>query len=479
MTAKLTWQAEDVMRAVHGHCLHEQTWQAQGVSIDSRTAKPGDLFIALKGPAHDGHDHVAEALTAGATAAIVSRALSHIPPQAPLIMVEDTFKALEELGRAGRARSQASIIAVTGSVGKTGTKDMLRLMLAATGDAYANEGSFNNHWGVPLSLARLPANARYGVLELGMNHAGELGPLSQQVQPHVALITTIEAVHLEFFASLEAIADAKAEIFLGMNSNGAAVLNRDNLQFSRLAAAAKARGLKKILSFGHDGKCDARMLKCVVSQDATDITAEILGRRITYRLGVPGEHLALNSLGALLAAAAAGSDAEACAAALEHYKQPKGRGVIQTMAVPDGTITVIDETYNASPSAMRFAIRVLGQMKPGFGGRKILVLGDMLELGKESPALHAELAKSIIDAGVDLLFCCGEMMGHLYDALPSGGQGYHAANSAELAPHVVRAVRAGDVLTVKGSKSTYMGAVIDALRAAEEGMSLPTKQASA
>ncbi|MDP9126933.1 MAG: UDP-N-acetylmuramoylalanyl-D-glutamyl-2,6-diaminopimelate--D-alanyl-D-alanine ligase [Pseudomonadota bacterium] len=465
MTVQLIWKAEDVIRAVHGHCLHEQTWTAHGVSIDSRTTKEGDLFIALEGPDHDGHDFIAAAFAAGAAAAIVSRQPSQAPAKAHLILVEDTFKALQELGRAGRKRSHARIIAVTGSVGKTGSKEMLRLMLNEVGDTYANEGSLNNHWGVPLSLARLPAGALYGVFEMGMNHAGELGPLSQQVRPDVAFITTIEAVHLEYFDSVEAIADAKAEIFSGMTSDGTAVLNRDNGQFVRLAAAGKTSGLKKILGFGRDGKADGRILECIEEVESSLIKAEILGRRIEYRLGVPGLHVALNSIGALLAAVTAGADLNACAAVLAHYRQPKGRGVIQTVTISDGNFTLIDESYNASPVAVRFALRVLGQMMPGPQGRRILVLGDMKELGASSPSLHADLIKDITDAHIDMVFTCGEMMRHLFEALPETVPKFHADNSAGLVPHVTKAVRAGDVVTVKGSHSMHMDVVVDELKA--------------
>lgn len=478
MTAKLNWNAEDVIRAVHGQCLHDQSWQAHGVAIDSRVTQPGDLFVALKGPTHDGHEHVSAAFAAGAVAAIVARQPPQIPPQAPLITVPDTFTALQELGQAGRKRAQAKTIAVTGSVGKTGTKEMLRLMLNEVGDTYANEGSFNNHWGVPLSLARLPADALYGVFEIGMNHAGELGPLSQQVRPDVALITNIEAVHLEFFASIEAIADAKAEIFLGMAPSAVVVLNRDNSQFARLAAAAKERGLKKILGFGRDGKADARMMECIEKTDGSEIKADILGKKISYRISAPGSHVAMNSLGALCAAMAAGADLQACAAALSHYKQPKGRGVIQNIALPDGDITVIDESYNASPVAVRFAIRVLGQMAPGKGGKRILVLGDMRELGETSPALHTDLAKDIAEAKVDRVFCCGEMMAHLFEALPPALRGMHTKTSAELAPLVAEATHAGDVVTVKGSNGMKMWAVVEALKDLDEDGGKASKLAS-
>jgi UDP-N-acetylmuramoyl-tripeptide--D-alanyl-D-alanine ligase len=442
--------------------LQEQTWAAHGVSIDSRTVQKGDLFIALKGPSHDGHDHVASAFAAGAVAAIVSNQTTQAPAQAPLILVEDTFKALEDLGRAGRARTEARIVAVTGSVGKTSSKEMLRLMLGAVGSTYANEGSLNNHWGVPLSLARLPVDARYGVFEMGMNHAGELTTLSQLAQPDVALITTIAAVHLEFFASIEAIADAKAEIFLGMKADGTAILNRDNVCYAQLATAAKTHGLKKILSFGRDSKSDARLLDYTPTPEGGAVIADILGHKLTYRLTIPGEHLALNALGCLLATAAVGGDLEACATALAHYQQPKGRGVVQNIQMQSGAFTVIDESYNASPVAVRAAIRVLAQKS---GTRKIFVLGDMKELGAASPALHAELAKDIEAAKLDIVFTCGEMAKHLSDALPANLRGYHAKDSAELAAYIAGTVHAGDVITVKGSNSMQMNKVVAALKA--------------
>ncbi len=462
MTDQLNWQAEDVVRAVHGECLQEQTWAAHGVSIDSRTVQKGDLFVALKGPSHDGHDHVAAAFNNGATAAIVARQPSQVPAQAPMLFVNDTFTALQELGRAGRARTKARIVAVTGSVGKTSSKEMLRLMLGAAGSTYANEGSLNNHWGVPLSLARLPQDAYYGVFELGMNHAGELTVLSQQAQPDVALITTIEAVHLEFFASSEAIADAKAEIFLGMKPDGAAVLNRDNAYYARLAAAAKTHGLKKILGFGRDSKSDARLLDYIPTEEGSTVKAEIMGRKITYQLGVAGEHLALNALGCLLASAAIGADLEACATALAHYQQPKGRGVVSVVNMSNGSFTLIDESYNASPVAVRAAIRVLGQKT---GGRKILALGDMKELGDAAPALHADLVQDIIAAQIDSVFTCGEMSSYLFHVLPEKLRGSHAANSTELALLIAAAIQAGDVITVKGSNSMQMNKIVAALKA--------------
>jgi UDP-N-acetylmuramoyl-tripeptide--D-alanyl-D-alanine ligase len=391
-------------------------------------------------------------------------------------VVEDTFLALQKLGHAGRQRSKAKIIAVTGSVGKTGSKEMLRLMLGACGATYANEGSLNNHWGVPLSLARLPADARYGVFELGMNHAGELGPLSRAVQPHVALITTIELAHLEFFTSIDAIADAKAEIFLGMKPDGVAVLNSDNRQFGRLARAAKAYGLKKILGFGKDHVADACLRKYRASADSGEIEADILGHTLRYSLGAPGAHLAMNSLGALLAAIQAGGDAVSCAAALALFKSPNGRGLMQIITVADGAFTLIDESYNASPAAVRAAITVLANMKPSRNGRRILVLGDMRELGKSAKALHVDLARELMDAKIDMFFGCGDMTAHLFEVLPVAMRGVHSKDSAALAPLLVKAIHAGDIVTVKGSLSMNMRLLVDALKAL--GPSAPQKLAS-
>ena len=458
---QLNWSAQDVAQAVKSKSP-PQNWTATGVSIDSRTTKPGDLFFALKGPAHDGHDHVAAALKAGTVAAIVSRQPDNVPPD-QLVMVDDTFKALEDLGRAGRARAKATIIAVTGSVGKTGTKEMLRLMLGACGDAYANEGSFNNHWGVPLSLARMPQDTKFGVFELGMNHAGELGPLSKQVQPHIALITNVEAVHLEFFPSIEAIADAKGEIFQGMASNGTAILNRNNAYFARLDDAACQRGIRRILAFGSDRLSEARLNK--YNPATGEVEAELFGRKVTYRLGTPGEHLALNSLGAFLAAVTAGGNVDACAAALAKYEPPKGRGVAQKISVPGGEITLIDESYNASPVSVRAAIRTLGSVNPPQNGRRILALGDMRELGNTAPELHAALAADIAAAKIAKTYCCGELMKHLFDSLPEILRGAHTKDSAALAPRVATDLKPGDIITVKGSNAIGMIKVIDAIKA--------------
>ncbi len=462
----VSWTAEEVLCAVRGQSLHTQDWVASGVSIDSRTLQKGELFVAIKGDAYNGHAYVHAAMERGAAAAIVD----HQPPQvaagAPLLFVEDTLTALQDLGRVGRCRSNAKIVAVTGSVGKTSSKEQLRLMLGAVNDTYANEGSLNNHWGVPLTLARLPASAKYGIVELGMNHANELAVLTRDVKPHLALITTIEAVHLEHFASVEAIADAKAEIFLGMDPSGIAVLNRDNAYFGRLLAAARTQGLHQVLSFGQDPKSDARLLALAPDSEGTTVEAIILDQKITYRVGTPGMHLAFNALGCLLSCAALDADLTTCAEALAGYRPPQGRGTRQrvTLAGKD-SFTLIDESFNASPASTHAAIATLGQTPVMNQGRRIAVLGDMKELGATSSELHRDLMASLLESRIDQVFCCGEMMAHLFDTLPASMRGSWTAESAALAPLVAATVHTGDAIMVKGSHSMHMETIVAALSA--------------
>ena len=461
---EILWTAAETAAATGGRATGPD-WAATGVSIDSRTVSPGDLFVALSGPNFDGHDFVARALEAGAAGALVARVPEGLGDAAPLVVCPDTFTGLGDLGAVSRLRSQARVAAVTGSVGKTGTKEALRHALSALAPTFATEGSLNNHWGVPLSLARMPRDADYGVFELGMNHAGELGPLSRQVRPDVAIITTIEAVHLEHFASVDAIADAKAEIFEGMTANGAAVLNRDNPHFARLVAAARTQGLSRILSFGADEDADARLVECSLHATCSAVTAEILGERIQYCLSMPGRHHVVNSLAVLLAAAALGGDVVQASKSLSRIPPLKGRGLRKRVELPQGSFTVIDESYNASPASIAATLQVLGRSDPGAGGRRIAVLGDMLELGPQAPQLHAGLSQPLRETATDLVFCSGPNMRHLFDRLPAAMRGAHAEDSAALAPMVAAAVRAGDVVMVKGSAGSRMGRVVEALLA--------------
>ncbi|MEX2201877.1 MAG: UDP-N-acetylmuramoylalanyl-D-glutamyl-2,6-diaminopimelate--D-alanyl-D-alanine ligase, partial [Dongiaceae bacterium] len=426
-------------------------------------------FVALAGPYRDAHQFVAGAIRNGATAAIVGRQPADVPADAPLLVVADTQVALEALGAAARDRSQARRIAVTGSVGKTGTKEMLRLVLGAQAPTHASVGSYNNLWGVPLTLARMPRETVYGVFEIGMNHAGELAPLSRQVRPQVAIVTTVEAVHLEYFASVAEIADAKAEIFAGMGPGGIAILNRDNAHFARLAKQAEATGLARVVGFGSDAAAEARLVDCSLHATCSAVTARIGTTRLDYCLAVPGRHWVMNSLAVLAAVQAVGADVGAAAATLARMAPPKGRGQRHRIALDAGGFDLIDESYNASPIAMRAALAVLGRATIKAGGRRIAVLGDMRELGAQSPMLHAGLAADIEENQVDLVYSCGPMMAHLHEALPAAKRGAHEADSVTLAPVLHRAVHSGDVVLVKGSLGSRMAPVVEMLMALDTG----------
>lgn len=459
----LLWTVSDMAAAMRADTSGALPDGVNGISIDSRTVAQGDAFVALT-DARDGHDFVAAALKSGASLAIVARAKrAMFAADAPLLLVDDVLEALCDLARAARERTSAKIIAVTGSVGKTGTKEALRLALSADGETHASAASYNNHWGVPLSLARCPANVKYAVFEIGMNHAGEITPLVAMVRPHVAIVTTIEPVHLEYFGSLEKIADAKAEIFTGIAPGGAAVINRDNSQYKRLAAAAKAAGVARIVSFGENSKADTRLMRHSLQPDSSCVHASILGEDVTYKLGAPGKHLVLNSLAVLTAAALAGADLALAALALNRLRAPVGRGARMTLNVSGGTALLIDESYNANPASMAAAIALLGQAAIGPQGRRIAVLGDMLELGDQGEVLHAALAGPIDTAHIDLVYCSGPLMHSLWQALPSGRRGGYAETAAQLEPVVLAALRGGDAVMVKGSFGSKMGPIVKAL----------------
>jgi UDP-N-acetylmuramoyl-tripeptide--D-alanyl-D-alanine ligase len=457
------WSEKELADALGAAPSASLNGAAGGVSIDSRTLERDDIFFAIKGESRDGHDHVADAFAAGAAAAVVRHDAAALAAFGPVFLVGDTLLAMERLGVAARARTRARIIAVTGSVGKTSAKEMLRRMLAACGPAHASAASYNNHWGVPLTLARMPADARFGVFEIGMNHAGEIALLARMARPHVALITTIAPVHIEHLGSLEAIADAKAEVFLGFEPGGVAVLNRGVPQFDRLAAAAQAQRAT-VRTFGSDEASDARLLGVVETDAGSRIAARILGRLLRFDLGAPGAHMAENALGALLAADALGADLTTCAGALGGFSAQKGRGARISIATPDGPATIIDESYNANPASMRAALKLLGAAKPGPNGRRIAVIGDMLELGPDGAAMHAELASDLEADNVDLLFGAGPLTRALYDAAPAPMRAVWAERSEGLEAQLAAALRGGDVVMVKGSNASRMGPLVAALR---------------
>lgn len=462
MTSPL-WTKEDVVAATAGKA-EGGAWTASGVSIDSRTLEPGDLFVAIMGENSDGHKYVEGALKKGAAAAIVSAPDAAMRAAGPLVVVADTLTALEALGRAARRRAQAKVVAVTGSVGKTGTKEALRLILSEQGATHASAASYNNMWGVPLSLARMPADTRFGIFEVGMNHPGEITPLSKLVEPFVALITTVEAVHMEFFDSVEQIADAKGEIFDGLQKGGVAILNRDNPHYERLHKKAETSGAGRIISFGEHAEAEARLDKVALKEDCSCVSATICGRPVTYKLSVPGRHIVMNSLAMLAVVHALDADLAMAALAMANLKAPKGRGERHRVDMPTGGFTVIDESYNANPASMRAALEALGQAAPGGQGRRIAVIGDMLELGDGSIEMHRGLAEPIRATGVDLVFACGPHMRELFKALPTSLQGGYAESSDELGEALRAAVEPGDVVMVKGSLGSRMGPLVEMLR---------------
>jgi len=456
------WTPQELADATGGTLIGETSAAINGVSIDTRTLQPDDVFFAIRGENSDGHSYVATAAGRGAGLSVVERArVGEMPAGVPLLAVDDVLRALEDAGRAARARTDARIVAVTGSVGKTTTKEALLLALGADGPTHASAASYNNHWGVPLSLARMPRGSAYGVFELGMNHAGEIIPLVAMVRPHVAVITTIEPVHIAQFPSIEAIADAKAEIFTGVEPGGAVVLNRDNPHFERLATAAKASGIGTIVGFGENGSAQARLLNVALQPQSSTAMADIMGATVSFKVGLPGRHIVQNALAVLAAAKLAGADLCLAALALGSLGPPPGRGVRTPLAVKGGIATLIDESYNANPASMKAALAVLAATPVEGRGRRLAVLGDMLELGDSGEELHRDIAPAAIQT--DLVFLAGPLMRALWEALPENRRGAWAPDAAALLPLVADRVRGGDVLMVKGSNGSRMGPLVRAL----------------
>ncbi len=445
------WTAEDLLEATGGTMV--RPFAATGVSIDTRTLRPGDLFIALLGEGRDGHAFVTDALANGAAGAMVHQA---VPGADSLLLVDDTLAGLARLGAFARFRAGAHVIAITGSVGKTTTKEMLRIALSAFGTTHAAEASYNNHWGLPLTLARMPRDTAYGVVEIGMNHAGEIAPLAALARPHVAVITTVEKAHIGHLGSIEAIADEKASIMSGLEPGGTAVLPLDSAQFPRLRAAACG---KTVMTFGTAQGGTSRLMAWEPDADGSVILAEVAGREIRFRLNAPGHHMALNALAALTAVHALGLNPARAAQALEAFVPVSGRGARRKLALPGGTALLLDESYNGNGASMRAALDVL-RLQPG--RRRVAILGDMLELGDAGPSEHADLAEAVA-ASADVLYCCGPLMTYLYQAVPPALRGAHVPDSSQLAPLAAAAVAAGDAILVKGSLGSRMKRVVDAL----------------
>ncbi|WP_214469821.1 UDP-N-acetylmuramoylalanyl-D-glutamyl-2,6-diaminopimelate--D-alanyl-D-alanine ligase [Mesorhizobium sp. dw_380] len=475
----LLWTSEALVAAMDGRPLGPMPEGISGISIDSRSLQPGDAFFAIKGEAMDGHDFATAAIKAGAGVLVVAE--SKLPSlgrlTAPIVVVEDVLAALEKLGVAARARSQAKIIAVTGSAGKTTTKEALRHVLSAVGKVHASAQSFNNHWGVPLTLARMPVDCDYAVFEIGMNHPDEIRPLVKMVRPHVAIVTMIAAAHLGFFRNLDEIAKAKAEIFEGLEPDGAAILNRDDARFKLLDKMAHAAGIEHVYGFGENARSTFKLVKCELHADHSDIAARIGGHDMIARIGAPGRHMVQNVLAVLGAAHLVGADLDKVALALADLSAERGRGKRHVLRHPGGStsshsggstssggpITLIDESYNANPASMSAAMALLNATPVTGEGRRIAVLGDMLELGEHSAKLHAALAGLIVGSGTHTVFLGGPEMRALAEALPDDIKTEYRAGVEELKPVLLAALRPGDVVMIKSSKGIGFAKLVDAL----------------
>lgn len=463
------WTSADAVAATGGQSTTD--WAALGVSIDTRTIAAGELFVALT-DVRDGHDFVAQALQKGAAAALVTHRPKDVDADAPLLIVENVLHALEALGRAARARTKARVAAITGSVGKTSTKEMLRAVLQMQGKCHAAEASYNNHWGVPLTLARMPADTDFAVIEIGMSNPGEISPLSKMARPHVAMVTTVAAAHLASFDSLAGIAQEKACIMDGLEAGGVAVLNGDIATSPILQNHAEKLGAQQVL-FGSSAP-DWTVEDVRIAGDVTVIKAMGAGNTYLFKLSVPGRHFAMNAVGVLAVADALGADPVAASLDIAAWVPPAGRGtreiIVTDMANDGESLELLDDAFNANPTSLIASLEVLAASTPTDGvgrivkGRRVAILGDMLELGKDEIGMHSEFAANPHLQSLDLIHCAGPLMRHLWDALPEEKQGQWAATAAELVPHVTRLVDAGDVVLVKGSKGSKVSLVVDAIR---------------
>ena len=459
------WTTEDMIAAMAGRPFGTLPDGITGISIDSRSIGPGEAFFAIKGDRVDGHDFASMAMANGASLLVVSE--SRLPAMGrvtvPMIVVEDVLAALGRLALASRARSRAQIIAVTGSVGKTTTKEMLRRMLSPSGKVHASVASFNNHWGVPLTLARMPLDTYFGVFEVGMNHPDEIRPLVKMIEPHVAVITTVAAAHLGNFKSIKEIATAKAEIFEGVVPGGHVVLNRDNDQFNFLDRTAQSFGIQHIHSFGQHAKAEYRLAEFNGSDQSSTLWITIDGETKEVAIGAPGRHIAENALAALGVVEIVGADMQLAIAALATLQPETGRGRRHRLAIDRGTFTVVDESYNANPSSMRAAIAVLASAVPTGSGRRIAVLGDMLEMGDYSQRVHSDLAGPLLAAGIEHVWLAGPEMVALKESLPDSVRVEHREKTEDLVEYVLNSGGAGDVLMVKSSLGIGFGKIVAAL----------------
>lgn len=462
MKASPLWTVVEIASAVKASTDGSDA-EIDSISIDSRTLSQGALYVAIQGVSQDGHKFVSAAFKAGAVAALVHEDYRGSENDGILIRVKDTLRALEKLGKAARERTKAKVIAVTGSAGKTGTKDALRAMLAPSGKVHVSVKSFNNHWGVPLSLARMPRDTEFAVFEVGMNHAGEIEPLSKLIQPDVAIITTVAPVHIGHFNNEEEIAVAKAEIFAGLKEDGGALLPLDNKHFDLLKSCAEKAGVSRIFSFGKSEGADFHFLDIACGLQKTKGRMSLLGKQNNFHMSIPGEHIALNLLGALAAVHLVGGDEEQAIGVLNELEPTEGRGVIHHLSCQNGDFTLIDESYNANPASMEIALKNLSLMNGNAYFRRIAVLGDMLELGSLSKFYHIELSKLINGMDIDLVFVGGEMMVDLFEGLSLEKRGAAELEADDLIEPIADMINPGDVIMVKGSQASNMGLVVKGL----------------
>ncbi len=459
------WTIEALVEAMGGRPLGQMPAGVHGISIDTRTLEPGDAFFAIKGETMDGHDFATAAVKAGAAVLVVAEgklpALGRLT--APMIVVPDVLAAMEKLAVAARARAKGRVIAVTGSAGKTTTKEALRHALGSVGSVHASDKSFNNHWGVPLTLARLPEDTEYSVFEIGMNHPGEIRPLVKMVRPHVAIVTLVAAAHLGFFRDLDEIAAAKAEIFEGIEPGGAALINRDDPRANLLGKMAREVGVEHVLGFGEHQRSTYRLINCVLNADHSTMTARIGRREVVARIGAPGRHMVQNALAVMGAADLVGADIDRVALALGDLPAQQGRGRRHVLVHGGGSFTLIDESYNANPASMKAALDLLDATPVEGEGRRIAVLGDMLELGEQSEQLHAGIAELVVGTGISHVLLGGAHMKALAEVLPSDIAVVHRDEADDLARLLIETVQPGDVVMVKSSKGIGFSRIVEAL----------------
>ncbi|AGF74720.1 UDP-N-acetylmuramoylalanyl-D-glutamyl-2,6- diamin opimelate--D-alanyl-D-alanine ligase [Bartonella australis AUST/NH1] len=465
---KALWGKEELLAAINGFAIGHLPETFSGVSIDSRTLVEGDIFFCIKGAHLDGHDFAARAYERGAGVLIIAqdRLATMKKLSAPLFVVADVLRALEELGKAARKRSKAKIIAITGSVGKTTTKEALKQALGVIGKVHANLDSLNNCWGVPLTLARMPADSDYAIFEIGMNHKGEIRPLVKLIRPHVALITQIATGHIGFFKNLEEIADAKAEIFEGLDDEGVVLLNADSDFFSYLVQKAKQCGVKKILSFGELDHADYQAKEICLLANYSRVSVCISGQSqgMMIKIGAPGRHIVQNSLGVIAACDAIGADLFRVALPLSHFSLQKGRGARYRLSLPSGgEFHLIDESYNANPASMRAALSLLAMGQVGSCGRRIAILGDMLELGAHSEKFHRDLAEPIRASGANPVFLVGEEMKPLAADLSPHVKIHYAEHIEKILPLVCTEISDGDLVMIKSSHSVRSSHIVATL----------------